>query len=369
MDASSAVSIWWYQYAWLVLGGVLLITVASLAARRWGTRLREEYLRGRFSRRDTAAGRWRQTIHRVIDVAVRLLGNIPLLAGTAITTVVVVAYLAPQLIAPYGPDERGRTMQIFNGRLIARPFPPSQIYPLGTDDSGRDMLSRIVHGTSRTVGLCLAVALFRLVIGGGLGAVAGWRGGALGHQILSFGAVSSSIPSLLFAFVFILAIGPRLGFGVFLLGMGLTGWAELTGIVSGAIRWIRAQPYMDSAMALGSSPPHILRRHVLPNLAPQLLPALALELSAVLLTLGELGFLGLSLGEPFSEYVPQGIREPRLAEWAGMLSGTRVTIFTAPWLPLAPAGAFLVTILGLNLLAAGLRGWMDPYQRRSTRRG
>ena len=137
----------------------------------------------------------------------------------------------------------------------------------------------------------------RLAIGATLGLVAGWRGGATGQQILSFAAVSSSVPSLLFAFIFILAIGPQIGFGVFLLGLGLTGWAEITNVVNGAVRYTKNQPYIEGAEALGSSTPQLFRKHLLPATMPQLLPAIALEISAVMLMLGELGFLGVLLGE------------------------------------------------------------------------
>ncbi len=354
-------SIWYLDHSTVVLAALVFLFAVSFTASLWAPRLRLAVRSGQ------ALGE-RTRLERVTELAIRFLGNPALIAGCLVTAVLLVAALWPSILSPYGPDDVGRTLQLIDGEVRGRPFPPSSVYPAGTDREGRDLLTRIVHGTERTFVLCVAVALLRLMIGGGLGGVAGWRGGAVGQQILSFGTVSSSIPSLLFAFVFILTIGPRLGFGVFLLGLGLTGWAELTNIVHGSVRWIRGQPYLDAALALGSTPLHIARRHLLPNLAPQLIPAAALELSAVLLTLGELGFLGLFLGESFFEYVPQVVRSPNLPEWAGMLSGTRLSIFNWPWLPMVPAFAFMVAILGFNLLATGLRKWLDPFQLRGTPR-
>ncbi len=354
-------SIWYLDNSTVLLVALALLFAISFTSRFWAPRLRLAVRSGQMVGERTRA-------ERIAELAIRFLGNPALIAGSLVTLALLVAALWPSLLSPYGPEEVGRTLQLIDGEVQGRPFAPSSVYPAGTDREGRDLLTRIIYGTQRTFVLCVAVAVLRLLIGGSLGAVAGWRGGAAGQQILSFGTVSSSIPSLLFAFVFILTIGPRLGFGVFLLGLGLTGWAELTNIVHGAVRWIRGQPYLDAAIALGSTPLHIARRHLLPNLAPQLIPAAALELSAVLLTLGELGFLGLFLGEGFFEYVPQVVRSPKLPEWAGMLSGTRLSIFNWPWLPITPAIAFMVAILGFNLLATGLRKWLDPFQLRGTPR-
>ena len=183
----------------------------------------------------------------------------------------------------------------------------------------------------------------------------------------SIAAVSSSFRGCC-SHVFILAIGPQIGFGVFLLGLGLTGWAELTNVVNGAVRAARTQPYIEGAMALGSSTPQLFRRHLLPAIMPQLLPAIALEISAVILMLGELGFLGVLLGERYIEISTQmeraSVRMPATPEWAAMLSGARLAIFQWPWLSLGPALAFLFAILGFNLLASGLRSWFDPYRAR-----
>lgn len=184
----------------------------------------------------------------------------------------------------------------------------------------------------------------------------------VGQQILSLGAASSAIPSLLFSFLFILAIGPIHGFGVFFVALGLTGWAELTNTVNAAVRWVRRQPYMEGALALVPTSGHIVRRHLLPNLMPHLLPAIALEISAVLLTLGELGFLGVFLGEPFAGFVPQTIRTPVVPEWAGMLSGARLSFFQA--LANAVAGAGL---LHGDRLAQYSGNWLEDIPRPDAR--
>ena len=359
-------SVWWIQQWWLLLGGLGLLAVASLSSRRWGMRL----LWGMFQ--PGADGAFhsdrKKAYRRFVLAAARYVSNTSLLAGTVAVAVIFVAACWPGALSPYDPDERGRRLQEIDGKMTAAPFPPSAPYPLGSDLDGRDMLSRILHGTRATMSLALSVALMRLGIGAALGFAAGWRGGAVSQQILSLAAVSSSVPSLLFAFVFILAVGPQVGFGVFLLGLGLTGWAELTNVVHSAVRSARAQPYMDGAVALGSSTVHLVRKHLVPAVLPQLLPAVALEIGAVMLMLGELGFLGVLVGERYVEISIQmeraSVRMPATPEWAAMLSGARLAIFRWPWLSMGPALAFLFAILGFNLLAVGLRAWFDPYRAR-----
>lgn len=310
----------------------------------------------------------KKAYRRFLLAAARYISNTSLLAGTVAVGVIFVAACWPGALSPYDPDERGRRLQEIDGKITAAPFPPSAPYPLGSDLDGRDMLSRILYGTRATMSLALSVALMRLGIGAALGFAAGWKRGAVSQQILSLAAVSSSVPSLLFAFVFILAVGPQVGFGVFLLGLGLTGWAELTNVVHSAVRSARAQPYMDGAVALGSSTVHLARKHLVPAVLPQLLPAVALEIGAVMLMLGELGFLGVLVGERYVEISIQmeraSVRMPATPEWAAMLSGARLAIFRWPWLSMGPALAFLFAILGFNLLAVGLRAWFDPYRAR-----
>lgn len=359
-------SVWWLQQWWLLLGGLGLLAAASLSSRRWGMRL----FWGMFQ--PAADGAFpsdrKKAYRRFTLAAARYISNTSLLAGTVAVAVIFVAACWPGVLSPYDPDERGRRLQEIDGKMTAAPFPPSAPYPLGSDLDGRDMLSRILHGTRATMSLALSVALMRLGIGAALGFAAGWRGGAVSQQILSLAAVSSSVPSLLFAFVFILAVGPQVGFGVFLLGLGLTGWAELTNVVHSAVRSARAQPYMDGAVALGSSTVHLVRKHLVPAVLPQLLPAVALEIGAVMLMLGELGFLGVLVGERYVEISIQmeraSVRMPATPEWSAMLSGARLAIFRWPWLSMGPALAFLFAILGFNLLAVGLRAWFDPYRAR-----
>ena len=182
--------------------------------------------------------------------------------------------------------------------------------------------------------------------------------------MLSIASVSASIPSLLFALIFIKSVGGGNGIWVFIFGLGLTGWSEQTNLVNNSISWVKSQPFIESAVSVGSSPLQIFYKHILPNISAQIIPSTTQELSAILLTLAELGFLGLYVGERATADILR-MKTPKYPEWAGMLSGARLAIFKWPWLTIAPAIAITITIIGFNLTGIGLRKFLDPYQRYS----
>ena len=355
-------NVWWLRHGWPLAGCVLALLVLSLAARRWGSWAVELARAGLDSSADPLAREGRRV--RAVRIAVRLLSNTALLAGVLMIAALTLCALAPGMFAPYGPDERLGILQLVDGVVEGAPFAPNPQYPLGSDPRSRDILSLLIYGARNTLAVVAAVTLLRLLIGGFLGIVAGWRRGAIGHQILSFTSLSGSIPSLLFAYIFIVSANPKLGFPVFLLGMGLTGWAEWANTLNGYVRWARSQPFFEGALVLGSTPAHIVRRHLAPVLAPHLLLAAAIEVGAAMLLLAELGFLGVFMGEDPGRLIPQETRAVAVPEWAAMLAGSRIELFYRPWMPLFPALAFLVAILGFNLLGLGLRDWLDPSRSR-----
>lgn len=356
-------NVWWLRHGWPLAGGVLALLVLSLAARRWGKwALRLVRADSGFSADPLVRGGRRV---RVVRMVIRFLSNTPLLAGVLTIAVLVLCALAPGMFAPYGPDERLGILQLVDGIVEGAPFAPNSQYPLGSDPRSRDIMSLLIYGARNTLAVVAAVTLLRLLIGGFLGIVAGWKRGPLGQQILSFTALSGAIPSLLFAYIFVVSADPKLGFPVFLLGMGLTGWAEWANTLNGYVRWARSQPFFEGAMVLGSTPAHIVRRHLAPVLAPHLLHSVAIEVGAAMLLLAELGFLGVFMGEDPGRIIPQETRVAAVPEWAAMLAGSRLELFYRPWMPLFPALAFVATILGFNLLGLGLRGWLDPARSRA----
>ena len=300
----------------------------------------------------------------------RVLWNPALVVGTAILIAILAAALAPSVLAPHDPEVRGPAMLEIGGLWTAPPYPPGpgSIYMLGTDPQARDLLSRLIYGTRTTLAIALAVAAFRIALGAGLGWAAAYYPGDVRRYALLLASVSATIPSLLFAYLVIVTVGPTRGPVLFVLAMGLTGWAPWTQLVYSGIQRIQSEEYMLASEAIGSTHWSQARYYLLPNLLPSLLPVAAAEAAASLLLLAELGFLGIFLGATRQVTMSSllGGEQPilRMPEWGAMLAGTRLEIFNWWWLTVMPALAFALAIFGLHLLGDGLREALDIDQRR-----
>lgn len=297
-----------------------------------------------------------------------MLHNLALIMGAAILLMVLVAAFVPASLAPHSPQARGPAMLEIRGRWTAPPYPPGEIYPLGTDPQARDLLSRLIYGTRVTLGIASAVAALRIMLGAGLGWVASCYAGTVRRWVLLLASMSATIPSLLFAYVVIVTVGPTRGPMLFVLAMGLTGWAPWTQLVYSGIQRIQGEEYMLASEAIGSTRWTQTRYYLLPNLLPSLIPAAVGEVAASLLLLAELGFLGIFLGATRQVTMSSLLEgeQPILQtpEWGAMLAGTRLQIFNWWWLTVMPALAFAVVIFGLHLLGEGLREVLDISQRR-----
>ena len=300
-------------------------------------------------------------LHRLLWPRVWLRHPLLMLGGIVLLLLLAAAYF-PGMMAPHDPDVAGPFLLEMNGKTYAAPYPPNPRYLLGSDLEARDLLSRTVFGTRPTLTLVVYVTLLRMAVGLGLGVLAASPHGAARQLARTASAVASAFPSLLFAFMFIAAIGPGAGIPVFILGLGLTGWAHWTRMIGTEVARIRNQPYFLAAEAIGTPPSMKFRRHVLPSLLPLVLPSAAHELSAAMLLLAELGFIGVFFGEEvvinFTDLLHQ-TAAPEAAEWGGMLAGTRAEVFRWYWLPLVPAGAFAIAIVGFNWLASGMQQALD----------
>jgi peptide/nickel transport system permease protein len=206
-----------------------------------------------------------------------------------------VAVLGPE-VAPHNPYLRDR-VQTVDGELHRAPIPPCDLYPLGTDDQGRDMLSMLLHGARQTLVIACVAMTVRLLLGLLVGAVAGWWPGSLFDQAVT-GLIEflTAIPGLILAMLLVFAVGIRRGQVSFIVALSLVGWGEVALIVRGTVMVIRKKLYILAARAVGLGSAQILSRHVLPNLLATLLALAALEMGGVLLLLGELGFVHVFVG-------------------------------------------------------------------------
>jgi peptide/nickel transport system permease protein len=288
--------------------------------------------------------------------------DLPLIVGAILLTgMAVLFFFGPQL-APHSPfTTHGLTY--VDGRFIVPPFAPDDVYPWGSDALGRDMMSLILVGAQQTLLLVTLVVAARLLIGLFLGALAGWlNGSVLDRIILGIAEVVAAFPTLLLAMILILTLGIRQGLSTFLVALCLIGWGEIMQLVRAEVLAIRPKPYIEGAITIGLRPAGILGKHVLPNLLPLLVSVAALEMGAVLMLLGELGFIGIFIGGGAFAELDIGAAPYHYSdvpEWGALLSNVRTYARGYPWIALYPALAFFVAILGFNLFGEGLRRQLE----------
>ncbi len=291
----------------------------------------------------------------------RAFSNLPLLFGLLVIGAIFFLVVFGPGLAAMDPYLGGRAGASYHeGKLVVPPYPPSREYPLGTDPFGQDLLSLILMGARNTLVLATFVALARLILGLFLGGLAGWYQGRLfDRAVMGLIEASASFPALLSGMILIFALGIRRGMIVFIVALCLVGWGEIAQQVRGQFALLKRKPFIEGARAIGLSDLEIAVRHILPNILPSLIVITPLEMGAVLMLIGELGFLEVYIGGGIDRagdlcLTPSCI-VPNIAEWGSMLGAYRKYFYSHPVMMLAPATAFFVAVLGFNLLGEGLR--------------
>ena len=284
-----------------------------------------------------------------------------IVGSVLITLLVVVAVLGPE-VAPHNPFLVKR-LQWIDGELHKAPFPPSNLYPLGTDDLGRDQLSLLLYGARMTLVMAFVATVVRLLLGLVLGTFAGWWPGSyFDRAVTALTEFLAAIPGLILAMLVVFAVGIQRGQVAFIVALSLVGWGEIAQIMRGHVLTIRNRLYIEAARAVGLNSAEILSRHVLPNLLPTLLALAALEMAGVLLLLGELGFVHVYIGGGRSVFDLAQMETYHyfdVPDWGAMLGSSWRWFRSYPWFPLAPALAFFVAILGFNLFGYGLQRFIE----------
>ena len=284
--------------------------------------------------------------------------NVPLVAGAIIVIGLLMVVIFGPMIAPASPYTT-HGLERVDGKYLVPPFSPSKAFPWGSDPLGRDIMSLILVGAQQTLALAALVVAARLIVGLILGTVAGWFSGKLIDKLVQrIAEIISAFPMLLLAMMLILAIGIRQGVRPFVIALCFVGWGEIMQFVRGEMLTLRSQPFIESASAIAVRTPRIITRHILPHMIPSLIPIAAIEMGAVLMLLGELGFIGIFIGGgAFAElafYVPP-YHYSDVPEWGALLSNVRLYARSYPWVALYPSLAFFVAALGVNLFGEGLR--------------
>jgi ABC-type dipeptide/oligopeptide/nickel transport system permease subunit len=261
-----------------------------------------------------------------------------LVIGAVLLAGFLLVALFGRVIAPYDPTAQD---------LLAMFDPPSSDHWLGTDEIGRDILSRVIVGTRITLTIACASVLFAGVVGIGLGLVAGHFGGAIDRAITVGVDLLMTVPSLVLAIALVSAIGAN-AIGL-ITAITISFIPSLARLVRSRVLELREQDYIEAARAIGMRHPRILLRHILPNAVSVIVIELSLMAGQAVLIGTALGFLGLGV-------------QPPAPEWGAMLGASRQYLEVAPHVAVVPGLAVSLLVLAFNLFGDGLRDRLDPTQ-------
>lgn len=268
-------------------------------------------------------------------------GKQPLAAiGLVLLFIFVICAVFAQWLAPDDPAALD-----LQGRLIG----PSTVHWFGTDELGRDILSRTIYGARISLIVAVSVVGLSLAIGLVAGCVAGFYGGWLDTAINVYVMNAFlALPGILLAIAFVAFMGP--GLGNVIVALAISGWVGYARLVRGQVMAVKEREFVEAARALGASDLRILSRHVLPNIVQPLIVQAAIGMATAVMAEATLSFLG--LGVP-----------PPAASWGSMLNDARSHLFDSPHLVFFPAMAVMLCVLAFNFIGDALRDYMDPRTR------
>jgi peptide/nickel transport system permease protein len=257
--------------------------------------------------------------------------------------VIVAAYVAAAVLAPLlSPAD---PLQMQPRALLAA---PGGGHPLGTDQFGRDVLSRLLHGARTSLAVACASVVLALAGGGTVGILAGYSGGLLDNVLMRAMDVIFAFPAVLLAIAIMAIAGTAAG--TIITAIGLVFTPQFARVSRAGVLQTRGLEYVEAARAVGAGARRILGRHILPNISAPLIVQTSLSLSLAILTESALSFLGLGT-------------QPPTPSWGNMLADSRRFMVLAPWTAVFPGAAIALIVLGFNLLGDGLRDFLDPRLR------
>lgn len=262
--------------------------------------------------------------------------QLAVVSAIVIALFLVAAILAP-LLTSYSYDEMDT-----QHRLAA----PSAEHLLGTDEGGRDVLTRMLYGSRVSLLVGIVPTTLSMLVGVILGILAGFYGGKVDAVIMRLADIMLAFPSMLLAMVIMYTLGDGI-INIFL-ALAMVNWASVARIVRSETLQLRETEYVEAARSIGVRRVTIMLRHILPNCIPSLIVLFTLNIPSAILAESSLSFLGL------------GIQAPD-ASWGLMVNSGRQYLYNAPWLSLAPSAAIMVIVLAFNFLGDGLRDVLDPH--------
>ncbi len=274
------------------------------------------------------------------DEITPLLRNFAFTAGALLTIVLILVAITAPLLAPFDPDEQDTSRRL---------EPPSKHHPLGLDDLGRDVLSRIVFGARVSLRVGFSVVVIGSIVGVALGAIAGYFGGGWDAMIMRICDVLLAFPGILLAIALVAVLGPSLNNVI--LALAVINWVGYARLVRGQVLKVREMEYVTAARAIGASSWRVIVQHVLPNVINPVIVMATLGLAGAILAEAALSFLGLGV-------------QPPTPSWGAMLTSGRQYLGIANHLAIFPGAAIMLAVMGLNFLGDGLIDALDPKYRK-----
>jgi peptide/nickel transport system permease protein len=260
--------------------------------------------------------------------------------GFALALLLVILALGAPWLSPFDPTAQNLPLRLAG---------PSAAHWMGTDELGRDILSRVIYGARVSMTVSVSVVIGAGIVGLALGALAGYFGGWFDRAVNAI-LINAflSFPGILLAIAFAAFLGP--GIGKVILALVITGWAGYARLARAQILQAKEMEYVLAARSLGASDARILVRHLLPNILQPVLVQATIAMAGAILAESTLSFLGVGVLAP-------------MPSWGAMLNDGRGHLFDAPHLVLFPALAVMAAVLAFNLLGDAIRDWMDPRMR------
>lgn len=268
----------------------------------------------------------------------RFLRNLGGLIGLFLLIMLVLVALLAPIIAP----------DPINQNIAQRLQPPSAEHWLGTDQLGRDVWARVAHGAGISLRVGFGVVILAVLIGVGVGLLAGTLGGAWDNLLMRVTDIFFAFPSLILAMAIAAALGPNLNNTI--IAVALVSWPIYARLVRANVLALREREFVEAARAMGASQGRLMFRHLLPNTLTPIFVQASFDVGGAILTAAGLSFIGFGA-------------QPPTPEWGAMVSETRSYIAEAIWAPTAPAVGILLTVLAFNLLGDALRDVLDPRGR------
>jgi peptide/nickel transport system permease protein len=259
------------------------------------------------------------------------------LLGLGLVAALVVLAMLAGVLAPYDPT----VGELATERLLA----PSSAHWFGTDDQGRDILSRLLHGSRITLYVVTLVAVLAAPVGLLVGTAAGYAGGWVDAVLMRITDIFLAFPKLILALAFVAALGPGIENAV--LAIAITSWPPYARIARAETLTIARADYIAAVRLIGASPARIVLRHIVPLCLPSVIVRVTLDMAGIILTAAGLGFLGLGA-------------QPPMPEWGAMIAAGRQYVLDQWWVAAAPGAAIFTVSLAFNLLGDGLRDALDP---------